>query len=180
MKRVLVAGVGNIFLGDDGFGVEVAHRLQSEERPESVKVVDFGIRGVHLAYELLEGYDLLILIDAAPRGRAPGTVYVLEPDLSESALGENLASAARQGESPLIDAHGLEPDSVFALLKVLGGGVGRALVVGCEPQSVTEQMGLSDAVAAAVDEGVRIVRELIAEAIDDDGSHSRNSAQANA
>jgi hydrogenase maturation protease len=163
--HVLVAGVGNIFLGDDGFGVEVVRQLETEEIPEFVAVADFGIRGVHLAYELLDGYDVLILVDAAPQGREPGTVYVIEPDLTGSATDEPLAAAAKQGQTPLIDAHGLEPDSVFALLKVLGGKVGRAIVVGCEPKYVGEHMGLSDVVEAAVDEGVRVVRELIDEEV---------------
>jgi hydrogenase maturation protease len=159
---VLVAGVGNIFLGDDGWGVEVIRELLGHHLPEFVKVEDFGIRGVHLAYELLDGYDLLILVDAVPRGRDPGTVFVIEPDLADTAT-DPLAAGAREGSNPLIDAHGMEPTSVFALLDALGGRVKRAIVVGCEPQEVDERMGLSDAVAASVPEGVRTVRELIDE-----------------
>ena len=155
--RVLVAGVGNVFLGDDGFGVEVARRLAGEPLPGWVRVGDFGIRGVHLAYELLEGYEAAILVDAAPRGEAPGTVYVIEPDLD--APGPDLDN----GPGVLVDAHGMEPDAVFALLKALGGDIPKLLVVGCEPAEVSERMGLSPPVAGAVDQAVAVVRELLGE-----------------
>jgi hydrogenase maturation protease len=157
--RVLVAGVGNVFLGDDGFGVEVARRLAGERLPGWVRVADFGIRGVHLAYELLEGYEKAILVDAAPRGETPGTVYVIEPDLDGQPTG--LLGAGEPGV--LVDAHGMEPDAVFALLKALGGDVPKLLVVGCEPAQVSERMGLSPPVAGAVDQAVAVVRELIGE-----------------
>jgi hydrogenase maturation protease len=160
--EVLVAGVGNIFLGDDGWGVEVVRQLHSHELPEFVKVQDFGIRGVHLAYELLDGYELLILVDAVPRGRDPGTVFVIEPDLTDAGAG-SLAEGAREGDNPLIDAHGMEPASVLNLLETLGGRVKRAIVVGCEPLDIGERMELSDAVATSVPEAVRIIRELIDE-----------------
>jgi hydrogenase maturation protease len=156
--KVLVAGVGNVFLGDDGFGVEVARRLADEPLPGWVRVGDFGIRGVHLAYELLEGYEKAILVDAAPRGEAPGTVYVIEPDLD----GEP-SPAVGDGSGVLVDAHGMEPDAVFALLKALGGDIPRLLVVGCEPAEVSERMGLSPPVAGAVGQAVAVVRELIGE-----------------
>jgi hydrogenase maturation protease len=158
--RVLVAGVGNVFLGDDGFGVEVARRLDGERFPEGVQVADFGIRGVHLAYELLEGYDLLILIDAAPRGEAPGTVFVLEPDFGSS------GGVARGESGFLLDAHSLDPEVVLGILADLGGRVGRVVIVGCEPAEVIERMGLSEPVARAADEAARVVRELIARACD--------------
>ena len=116
----LVAGVGNIFLGDDGFGVEVARRLTGEPMPDGVDVADFGIRGVHLAYELLDGYDELILVDAAPRGEQPGTVYVIEPDMDGPAgSGDPVADTASAGDPPL-DAHGMDPDTVFAIVRRLG------------------------------------------------------------
>ncbi|HXF56494.1 MAG TPA: hydrogenase maturation protease [Actinomycetota bacterium] len=156
--RVLVAGVGNVFLGDDGFGVEVARRLASEPLPEGVRVEDFGIRGIHLAYELLEGYDAAILVDATPRGGPPGSLYVIEPDLEELAARASLVGA---GESPLVDAHGMEPASVFAVLQALGGRPGRVVVVGCEPADVGERMGLSEPVARAVEKAVRAVKELV-------------------
>lgn len=157
-KRTLVAGVGNIFLGDDGFGVEVAAHLAREELPDGVKVADFGIRGVHLAYELLDGYDTTILIDATPRGEVPGTLYVIEPEIDDSRT-----DAAKAAEMPLVDAHGMEPDVVFGLLKALGGEAGRVLIVGCEPAQVAEHMGLSEPVAGAVGPAVQLVRELIEE-----------------
>lgn len=155
--RVLVAGLGNIFFGDDAFGSEVARRLltDTEPVPEGVKVTDFGIRGIHLAYELLDGYDTAILVDATPQGGEPGTVYVIEPDL------DSLESESGLAEAGIADAHGMDPVSVLALLRSLGGGVGRLLVVGCEPADTDEHMGLSDPVAAAVDEAVRVVRDLV-------------------
>jgi hydrogenase maturation protease len=148
----LIACVGNIFLGDDGFGVEVARRLATRELPEGVRAVDFGIRGVHLAYELADkSYETLILVDATPRGGAPGTVYLIEPDLDR--LGEAGPGAA--------DAHGMDPQTVFALLKTLGGKPGRVLIVGCEPASTEDEIALSEPVAAAVDEAVKLILELL-------------------
>jgi hydrogenase maturation protease len=146
-RRVLVAGVGNIFLGDDGFGVEVARRLAGEQLPEGVEVADFGIRGVHLAYQLLEGYDLAILVDASPRGGEPGSIYVIEPTPGDG--------------DALLDGHGMQPAAVLGLLRTLGGPVGRVLVVGCEPAEVQERIGLSAPVGRAVAEAARIVHELV-------------------
>jgi hydrogenase maturation protease len=148
--RVLVAGVGNIFLGDDGFGVEVARRLADQQLPEGVEVADFGIRGVHLAYQLLEGYDLAILVDASARGGKPGSLYVIEPTPG--------------GGDVLLDGHGMQPAAVLGLLEALGGPVGRVLVVGCEPAEVGERIGLSEPVGRAVGEAVRLVRELVTQA----------------
>lgn len=154
--RILVAGVGNVFLGDDGFGVEVARALADEPFPEGVTVSDFGIRGVHLAYQLLEGYDTLVLVDAARRGEPPGTVFVLEPDFSKD-------EEIERGESGfLLDAHSLDPEVVLGILETLGGKVGRVVIVGCEPESIEERMGLSDRVAAAVPLAAQAVREIIA------------------
>ena len=150
--RILVAGVGNIFLGDDGFGVEVAKRLATEALPDGVRVVDYGIRGVHLAYELLDGgYEMTILVDATPRGEKPGTVYLIEADL------DTYSTAAVS--SP--DAHAMTPGAVFALLKAMGGSPGRVLIVGCEPQQTAEGIGLSAPVARAVDEAVRLVVDFV-------------------
>jgi hydrogenase maturation protease len=148
--KVFVVGVGNIFLGDDAFGVEVARRLMSEWLPPQVRVADFGIRSLHLAYELLDGvYDLTVLIDATTRGNAPGTVYLIEPHFDEWS-----AAAA--------DAHTMNPDAVLAALRALGGVPGRVLLVGCEPASLEEGMGLSPQVAAAVDEAVDLIHDLLA------------------
>ncbi|HTY55646.1 MAG TPA: hydrogenase maturation protease [Candidatus Binataceae bacterium] len=149
MSKILVAGVGNIFLGDDGFGVDVAAHLRSQAIPAEVGVEDFGIRGVHLAYKLLEGYDLLIIVDALPLGAAPGTVCVFEPELDSDPV--ELVS----------DAHSLNPHTVLAMAKTLGARIGRVVVVGCEPINLTEGIGLSDPVAHAVHDAARVVRELI-------------------
>ena len=156
--RILVAGIGNIFLGDDGFGPEVVRRLPSPG-PPGVRVVDYGIRGMHLAYDLAEGYETTVLVDASARGGEPGTVYLLEVD----------AEGPPAGENALLDAHGMQPDVVFSLVGLLGADAGRVLVVGCEPASVDEGMGLSAPVAAAVDEAVRVVLDLVRAA--DPGSH---------
>ena len=150
---ILVAGVGNLFLGDDGFGPEVARRLAAEPVPDGVRVVDYGIRGMHLAYDLLERYDALVLVDAIPGPCRPGDLRVLEvgaDDLGEGAL----------------DAHGMDPVAVLANLEALGGALPRTFVVGCQPANVDEGIGLSPVVAAAVDEGVRIVRNLVDELIE--------------
>ena len=149
---ILIAGIGNIFLQDDGFGVEVAKRLADSELPEGVKVTDFGIRGVHLAYEMLDGgYDTTILIDAAPRGEAPGTVYLIEPDL------DNIDAQ----QSASMDAHSMDPQVVFATLKSLGGSPRRVLIVGCEPLVIDDGIGLSEPVGRAVEEAVRLVHSVV-------------------
>ena len=149
--RMLVAGIGNIFLGDDGFGVEVVRRLAGTPRPPGVEVVDVGIRGVHLAYQLLDGYDVLVLVDAAPRGHAPGTVTLVEVD--EAALGDPA--------SPVVDAHGLDPGAVLRMLGSLGGCVGTVYLVACEPESLAEGIGLSAAVEAGVGPAAGLVEELM-------------------
>jgi hydrogenase maturation protease len=158
--RVLIACVGNIFLGDDGFGVEVARRLAAAELPDGVKLVDYGTGGMHLAYDMADGYQTTILVDAAPRGGEPGTVTVIEVDPAEH---PNPAAAlgALQG-SMLFDGHGMQPDVVFGILEMLGGKAGRILVVGCEPASTGYGMELSEPVAAAVGEAARIVLDLAA------------------
>lgn len=160
--RLLIAGVGNIFLGDDGFGVEVARRLAALDLPGWADVADYGIRGMHLAYDLAGRYDSAILIDAAARGDAPGTVYVIEPELPVP-LSDAGADAARAG-TPMLDAHGMQPDVVLAMLGTLGAADRQVLVVGCEPACVSEGIGLSEPVAAAVDEAVAVVLDLVARA----------------
>jgi hydrogenase maturation protease len=152
-ERILVAGVGNVFRGDDGFGVAVARRLAEEPLPPGVQLCDYGVRGVHLAYELLNGYDLLVLVDAVARGGQPGTLYVIEPD------GLPVASPAA-----LVDAHDLTPDAVLALVPVLGGTLGRVVVVGCEPASLCATMALSAVVEQSVEEATRVVREVVSAA----------------
>jgi hydrogenase maturation protease len=156
--RMLVAGVGNIFLTDDGFGVEVAARMAGRPLPDGVELVDFGIRGVHLAYQLLDGYDVLVLVDAAPHGQAPGTVSLLEVDQAQVTTS---ASAVSEGESPLVDAHGLEPGAILSMLGSLGGQVSEVYVIACEPESVDEGIGLTAVVQAAVPQGIRLVDQVI-------------------
>ena len=159
-QKMLVAGVGNIFFSDDAFGCEVVRRLAKEDLPEGVVVADFGIKGVHLAYELLEGYDTVIIVDAAPCGGKPGDLYLIEPKLEEIAESP-LVQAASEGESALVEAHGLEPDAIFGMLKALGGNVGRALVVGCEPENIEDGLGLSTTVEAAVEPAVPRLVDII-------------------
>jgi len=153
--RVLVAGVGNIFLGDDGFGVEVARRLATADLPGWVQVADYGISGMHLAYDLAGGYETAILIDTAQRGEPPGTLTVIEAGRPEE-TGAPL-------ESRLFDAHGMQPDVVLGVLEMLGAASARVLVVGCEPASLDYGMELSEPVAAAVGEAAAVVIRLIAE-----------------
>jgi len=155
--RMLIAGVGNIFLGDDGFGVEVASRLADAGLPDWVRVADYGISGMHLAYDLAEGFETTVLVDASPRGEPPGTVYVMELN----ADGDQAADRAADRGIPLLDAHGMQPDVVFGMLDLLGAEAGRVLLVGCEPASTEPGMGLSAPVAAAVDEAVRVVHDLV-------------------
>src|ERR1700733_11166352 len=150
--RILVAGVGNVFLRDDAFGVEVVRLLSERPQPPGVQIKDYGIRGVHLVYELLDGYDLFVLVDAAPRGEVPGTVSVLEVELPSPQA------------QPVIDAHSLTPDAIFGLLSSLGGHSGRNLVVACEPAEVDAGMGLSDPVREALPHAVRAVEEILAQA----------------
>jgi len=168
VHKILVAGIGNIFLGDDAFGVEVVARLARRPLPEHVVVKDFGIRSYDLAYALMgkdgdgdeDAWKLAILVDALPRGGEPGALYTLEPELPGS------------GEQPsTVDAHTMNPVAVLHLVSVLGGKTGRVLVVGCEPGSVEPDpegkmgdMGLSAPVEAAVDGAVRMIEELIEEA----------------
>jgi hydrogenase maturation protease len=161
--RILVACIGNIFLGDDAFGVEVARQLATRGFPENVRVRDFGIRGYDLAYALLEADDLAILVDACPRGAEPGTVYLVEPDLS----------AAADAQRPAIDAHAMNPVAVIRLAQSMGGISKRILIVGCEPASFggeEGEMGLSQPVSAAVSEAVKMIEKIIAEALANAGA----------
>jgi len=152
--KVLVAGIGNIFLGDDAFGVEVVSQLAHRSLPGNVCVADFGIRSYDLAYALMEDWDLVILVDALPRGGEPGTLYVFEPDLPTDA--EMPAS---------LDAHSMNPVSVLRMVSALGGQVTRLLVVGCEPATVEPDaggnIGLSESVAGAIDEAINVVEEIL-------------------
>lgn len=151
--KVLVAGIGNIFLGDDGFGLEVVSRLRRRSLPHWVTVSDFGIRSYDLAYALMNDWDLAILLDALPRGNAPGTLYLLEPELPENR------------DTIAVDAHSMNPVAVLQLVQAMGGQPARVLVVGCEPATLEPDpqgnFTLSAPVNAAVEEAVRMVEELI-------------------
>jgi hydrogenase maturation protease len=162
---VLVAGVGNIFLGDDAFGVEVVQRLARRPLPEGVRVVDFGIRGLHLAYALCDGYEAVVLVDAAPRGGPPGTLYILEPEPGPS--------LPHSEGLPLIEPHNLDPARVLRLVAALGGQVRRLVVVGCEPDTSGGEEDfsaeMSAPVRAAVDEAVGLVESLVARLLHGNG-----------
>jgi hydrogenase maturation protease len=154
-RPFLVAGIGNIFLSDDGFGVETVRRLATRGLPDDVELVDSGVRGVHLAFKLLDGHRTVVLIDAVKRGAPPGTVHLIEADISGT-----------QPRETLVDAHHMTPDAVLALLDTLcvgtgGGRPGRVLVVGCEPACLDEGIGLSEPVAAAVDEAIDLVLRIL-------------------
>ncbi|GAA2264409.1 hydrogenase maturation protease [Streptomyces amakusaensis] len=156
--RVLVAGVGNILLGDDGFGVETVRRLMGTPVPAGVDVVDYGVRGVHLAYRLLDGYRTLLLVDAVSRGGPPGTVYLIEAE----------TGPVEPAGVPALDGHRMGPDAVLALLATLSAGTGgtapeRVLVVGCEPRTLAEGIGLSAEVSAGAAEAVGLILEVLAE-----------------
>jgi hydrogenase maturation protease len=155
--KILIACVGNIFLGDDGFGVEVARRMALQTLPPDVTVKDFGIRGFDLAYALMDPYDLTILVDACARGYAPGTVFLLEPDpLDEVQRG--------------VELHGMNPMNVLRLVHNLGGKPGRILIVGCEPSDLGSdndgQLGLSESVEAAVPEALALIESLVSKVLD--------------
>lgn len=180
-KRILIACIGNIFLGDDGFGVEVARRLMNRGYPEGVQVRDFGIRGMDLAYTLLDDYDSLVLVDAVPRGSPPGTLYLIEPDLT----GMSPEKGVEAGIMAL-DAHSMDPVKVLAYARTLGtlsgGQVTRpihTLVVGCEPTPLggdeddpEMQMGLSEPVQAAVDEAVKMIDSLVEQLVSTNGNQA--------
>jgi hydrogenase maturation protease len=163
--RVLVAGIGNIFLADDGFGVEVARRLAHRELPAGAEVKDFGIRGMDLVYALGEGYDAAVFVDAVPRGEPPGTLFVIEPEL--------------ESREVLLDAHGMDPVKVLSLAAQLGPVPERVLVVGCEPQvrmsgDEEEIVGeLSEPVRAALDGAVELVESVLGELLQSNGRETK-------
>jgi hydrogenase maturation protease len=151
---ILIAGIGNIFLGDDGFGVEVVKRLSAHEFPAGVRVIDFGIRGFDLAYALQDGYGTTILIDAYPHGQLPGTVSLVEPDLSRLDAAQPAA----------VDAHGMNPLNVLRMASAMNGGLKNILLVGCEPATLGGEegyMGLSEPVEAAIEEAVKLVVSVV-------------------
>ena len=158
---ILIAGIGNIFLGDDAFGVEVVRRLATANVPKAVRVADFGIRGFDLAYALQDGYETTVLVDACPHGEAPGTLYVIEPDLK--------ALDDPETPQPVIEAHAMNPVSVLRMARAMNIEMKSVLLVGCEPETLggdEGQMGLSATVEAAVEEAVNLVKSLIETILD--------------
>jgi hydrogenase maturation protease len=147
--RILVAGIGNIFLGDDGFGSEVVRHVAIPPDDPSVCLTDYGIRGMHLAYDLLEGWDTLVLVDAVPSRGSPGALHVFEA--------EHESTSSTNG----LDAHSMDPAAVFASLRALGGSPPYTVVVGCEAGSVEEGIGLTEPVAKAVPRAARAVEEIV-------------------
>jgi len=160
--RILIACIGNIFLGDDGFGTEVARRLAGRPQPAGVILKDFGIRGLDLTYALLDPYELVILVDACPRGGHPGTVYLVEPN----ALEWNMPD----GSPICLETHAMNPINVLRTVKAMGGAPGRILIVGCEPAEIGSdeegKLGLSEPVEAAVDEAVALIETLVAKTLE--------------
>ena len=153
---ILIAAVGNLWLGDDGFAGEVAKRLRARELPSDVAVADFGSGGLDLAYEVLRGYDALVLVDVTRQGGEPGTLYVMEvePESIEGGIDDNVQ----------IDPHGMDPETVLRFVKATGAWPGKVVVVGCEPEQVEEVgIGLTPRVAAAVDDAVALVVETVEE-----------------
>ena len=149
-KQILVAGVGNAWLQDDAFGGEVARRLERDGVPAGVTVMDFGTSGLDLAYEVMRGYDALILVDISRQGGEPGTLYVMEPDEAD------IAAGIEDGE--MLDPHGMDPQTVLRFVRAVGGWPGKVVVIACEPAEVEEMgLGLSDAVSGAVDRAVELV-----------------------
>ena len=155
-KRILVAGVGNIFLGDDAFGSEVARRLMRRALPAEVQVNDYGTCSYDLAYAMLEGYEATILVDATSQGQSPGTVYLIEPDLNE----------LEKMDRAVADGHSMNPVSVLQMVRSLGCRPRRLYLVGCEPAALGNDdgvIGLSESVQAAVPRAIEMVESLISD-----------------
>jgi hydrogenase maturation protease len=153
--KLLIAGIGNIFHGDDGFGVELAQRLLQRRQPDRVRVVDFGIRGFDLAYALMDGPKVTILLDATPRGGDPGTLYTMEID----------PAAIPSSETPeaSMEAHGMNPMRVLRMVKTMGEKLNRIVLIGCEPLTLGPEegaLGLSPVVTAALERAVDVVESL--------------------
>ena len=166
---ILVAGIGNIFLGDDGFGSEVARRISERAAMPNARVIDFGIRGVDLLYALVDGYEATIIIDALSRGGEPGTLYVIEPDVMDL-----------NDDSAAVEPHAMDPMQILRLARSMGAPLRNVRIVGCEPATFGPpdegQMGLSACVSAAVERAVDVVEELITEILGPEGR--KNAAPA--
>lgn len=155
VAQILIAGVGNAWLTDDGFGGDVVNALSEREMPEGVMVLDFGTGGLNLAYEVMRGYDGLILLDASEQGEPPGTLYVMEVDE------ESVVKGIEDGEA--LDPHAMDPGSVLRFVRSVGGWPGKVIVIGCEPESVDSGYGVTEVVANAVAPAVDLVLETVRE-----------------
>ena len=156
MRTILVAGIGNAWMRDDGFGGAVIARLEAEDLPAGITVMDFGTGGLDLAYEVIRGYEAVVLVDVSRQGGDPGTLYVMEVDAASVDAGIE--------DGQVLNPHGMDPQTVLRFVKTLGGWPGRVMVVACEPEAVEEMgMGLSTPVAGAVEAAARVVLETIAE-----------------
>ena len=159
--RILVAGIGNIFMGDDAFGVEVVNELARRDLPDGVLVRDFGIRSYDLAYAMMDGYDVTIFVDATPQGQPPGTVYLIEPDLS----------GLDTVQDEVVNAHNMNPVRVLQMLRAFGTRPGRLYLAGCEPGVLeTEEIGLSEPVRAAIPQTVVMIEALIGDLLRENGA----------
>ena len=170
MKRILIAGIGNIFFGDDAFGCEFESQLARRPLPEGVCVTDFGIRSYDLAYAIMDNYDATILVDATPQGAEPGTIYLIEPDLKRL---DELSEEA-------VNAHSMNPVRVLQLVRSLGGNAGWLRVVGCEPAVLDSEegaMGLSEKVQAAVAPAIEMIESLICEILNGAGNRATVDSQ---
>lgn len=163
-RQILVAGIGNAWLRDDGFGGEVAKLLSERELPPGVRVIDFGSGGLDLAYEVMRGYDALILIDVSRQGEPPGTLYVMEAEEADT--------DGKIEDGQMLDPHGMDPQTVLRFVKAVGGWPGRVFVVACEPEVVEDVgLGLSEPVSGALARAVDVVLDTVAELQSDDGGH---------
>jgi hydrogenase maturation protease len=155
-RQILVAGIGNAWMKDDGFGSEVVKVLSQRSLPAGVSVIDFGTGGLDLAYEVMRGYDGLILVDISRQGEPPGTLYVMEADPAD------VDGSIEDGQA--LDPHGMDPETVLRFVKYVGGWPGRVLVVACEPEQIEDfGVGLSHAVRAAVQRAADVVIESVAQ-----------------
>ncbi|MGI8712892.1 MAG: hydrogenase maturation protease [Solirubrobacteraceae bacterium] len=171
IQQILVAGVGNAWLRDDGFGGEVAKLLADREIPAGVEVADFGTGGLDLAYEVMRGYQALILIDVSRQGEPPGTLYVMEVDESDV--------DAKVEDGQMIDPHGMDPQTVLRFVKYVGGWPGKVYVIACEPEVVDDPgLGLSASVHGALNRAADVVLETIAELRNPSAAPSPGSERA--
>jgi len=160
-KRVLIAGIGNMWQRDDAFGSEVARRMEGLELPEGIAVMDAGTGGLDLAYQVMYGYDGLVLIDVTRQGGAPGTLYVMEVDEDEVPAG------VEDGDA--LNPHGMDPETVLRFIKLTGGWPGKVVIVGCEPQTIEEMgVGLSPVVEEACDRAIELALESAKELLTDE------------